>query len=55
MTKISGIFAATMSILNNDLSLNIEKTINLINKPKNAPGYLKLIWAKNQLDCLEFE
>ena len=27
MTKISGIFAATMSILNNDLSLNIEKTI----------------------------
>ena len=27
MTKISGIFAATMSILNSDLSLNIEKTI----------------------------
>ena len=27
MTKISGIFAATMSILNNDLSLNVEKTI----------------------------
>ena len=36
MTKISGIFAATMSILNADLSLNIEKTIkhaeNLINE-----------------------
>ncbi len=28
MTKISGIFAATMSVLNSDLSLNIEKTIN---------------------------
>ena len=27
MTKISGIFAATMSVLNPDLSLNIEKTI----------------------------
>tara|TARA_B100001121_G_scaffold207728_1_gene181706 strand:- start:1293 stop:2177 length:885 start_codon:yes stop_codon:yes gene_type:complete len=28
MTKISGIYAASMSILNSDLSLNIEKTIN---------------------------
>ena len=28
MTKISGIFAATMSVINPDLSLNIEKTIN---------------------------
>ena len=28
MTKISGIFAASMSVLNSDLSLNIEKTIN---------------------------
>ncbi len=28
MTKISGIFAATLSVLNSDLSLNIEKTIN---------------------------
>ena len=28
MTKISGIFAACMSVLNPDLSLNIEKTIN---------------------------
>ena len=28
MTKISGIFAASMSVLNHDLSLNIEKTIN---------------------------
>ena len=27
MTKISGIFAATMSVLNSDLSLNIEKTV----------------------------
>ena len=28
MTKIRGIFAASMSVLNSDLSLNIEKTIN---------------------------
>mgnify|MGYP001210198671 CR=1 FL=1 len=28
MTKISGIFAATMSVLNPDLSLNVEKTID---------------------------
>ena len=28
MTKIRGIFAATMSVINSDLSLNIEKTIN---------------------------
>ena len=28
MTKISGIFAATMSILNSDLSLNVDKTID---------------------------
>ena len=28
MTEISGIFAATMSVLNSDLSLNAEKTIN---------------------------
>jgi 4-hydroxy-tetrahydrodipicolinate synthase len=28
MTKISGIFAATMSILNSDLTLNVNKTIN---------------------------
>ncbi len=28
MTKISGIFAATMSVLNSDLSLNVDKTID---------------------------
>jgi len=28
MTKISGIYAATMSVLNTDLSLNVEKTID---------------------------
>ena len=28
MTKISGIYAASMSILNSDLSLNIEKTVS---------------------------
>ena len=27
MTKISGIFAASMSVLNSDLSLNVDKTI----------------------------
>ena len=28
MTKISGIFAASMSVLNSDLSLNVEKTVD---------------------------
>ena len=28
MTKISGIFAATMSVINSDLSLNVQKTID---------------------------
>ena len=28
MTKLSGIFAASMSVLNSDLSLNVEKTID---------------------------
>ena len=28
MTKIRGIFAATMSVINSDMSLNVEKTIN---------------------------
>ena len=28
MTKISGIYAASMSVLNSDLSLNIEKTVS---------------------------
>ena len=28
MTKISGIFAASLSVINSDLSLNIEKTID---------------------------
>ena len=36
MGKIKGIYAATLSILNEDLSLNVEKTIlhaeNIINK-----------------------
>ena len=28
MSKFEGIYAATVSVLNNDLSLNIDKTIN---------------------------
>ena len=28
MNKFEGIYAATVSVLNNDLSLNIDKTIN---------------------------
>ena len=28
MSKIKGIYAASMSIFNSDLSLNIEKTVN---------------------------
>ena len=28
MSKIKGIYAASMSVFNSDLSLNIEKTVN---------------------------
>ena len=28
MSKLNGIYAATLSVLNDDLSLNIEKTVN---------------------------
>ena len=44
MTKISGIFAASMSVLNTDLSLNVEKTIehaeNLIDQAVMGQQYL---------------
>ena len=32
MSKIKGIYAASMSIFNSDLSLNIEKTVNQAEK-----------------------
>ena len=62
MTKISGIFAATMSILNADLSLNIEKTIkhaeNLINEGCHgtaifgSTGQSQLIPISEKIDLL---
>ena len=35
MSKINGIYAAVMSILNDDLTLNIERTIKLLNQNAN--------------------
>ena len=32
MNKIKGIYAASLSVINRDLSLNIEKTVNLFLK-----------------------
>tara|TARA_Y100000992_G_scaffold264340_1_gene201047 strand:- start:352 stop:1236 length:885 start_codon:yes stop_codon:yes gene_type:complete len=62
MTKISGIFAATMSILNADLSLNIEKTIkhaeNLIDEGCHgtvifgSTGQSQLIPISEKIDLL---
>ena len=62
MTKISGIFAATMSILNADLSLNIEKTIkhaeNLVNEGCHgtvifgSTGQSQLIPISEKIDLL---
>ena len=44
MSKIKGIFAAGMSVLNDDLSLNVEKTIShserLINRAVMELQYL---------------
>ena len=62
MTKISGIFAATMSVLNPDLSLNVEKTINHAEKLINqgchgtaifgSTGQSQLIPISEKIDLL---
>ena len=62
MTKISGIFAATMSVLNSDLSLNVEKTIghaeNLIDQGCHgtaifgSTGQSQLIPVSEKIDLL---
>ena len=62
MTKISGIFAASMSVLNNDLSLNVEKTImhaeKLINQGCHgtvifgSTGQSQLIPISEKIDLL---
>ena len=62
MTKISGIFAASMSVLNTDLSLNIEKTIdhaeNLIDQGCHgtaifgSTGQSQLISISEKIDLL---
>jgi 4-hydroxy-tetrahydrodipicolinate synthase len=62
MTKISGIFAATMSVLNSDLSLNVEKTIEhaemLINQGCHgtaifgSTGQSQLIPISEKIDLL---
>ena len=62
MTKISGIFAATMSVLNSDLSLNVEKTIDHAEKLINqgchgtaifgSTGQAQLIPISEKIDLL---
>ncbi len=62
MTKISGIFAATMSVFNSDLSLNVEKTIahaeNLIDQGCHgtaifgSTGQSQLIPISEKIDLL---
>ena len=62
MSKINGIFAATMSILNNDLSLNVEKTIkhaeNLIDQGCHgtaifgSTGQSQLISISEKIDLI---
>ena len=62
MTKISGIFAATMSVLNSDLSLNVEKTIEHAEKLINdgchgtaifgSTGQSQLIPISEKIDLL---
>jgi 4-hydroxy-tetrahydrodipicolinate synthase len=62
MTKISGIFAATMSVLNSDLSLNVEKTIDhaekLVDKGCHgtaifgSTGQAQLISISEKIDLL---
>ena len=62
MTKISGIYAASMSIINSDLSLNVEKTIkhaeNLIDRGCHgtaifgSTGQSQLIPVSEKIDLL---
>ena len=62
MTKIRGIFAATMSVLNSDLSLNVEKTLdhaeNLIDQGCHgtaifgSTGQSQLIPISEKIDLL---
>ena len=62
MSKIKGIYAATLSILNEDLSLNIEKTIlhaeNIINKGCHgvaffgSTGQAQLITVSEKINLL---
>ena len=62
MTKISGIFAASMSVINSDLSLNVEKTIihseNLIEQGCHgtvifgSTGQAQLIPISEKIDLL---
>ena len=51
MTKISGIYAATMSVLNPDLSLNVKNTIEhaekLIDEVVMAQQYLAVQVSPN--------
>ena len=51
MSKIKGIYAATLSILNEDLSLNIEKTIlhaeSIINQGCHGVVFLEVLVRLN--------
>ena len=63
MSKIKGIYAATLSILNEDLSLNIEKTIlhaeNIINQGCHgvaffgSTGQAQLISLEEKIKLIE--
>ena len=49
MSKIKGIYAASMSLFNKDLSLNIEKTVNhaekIINQGCHGDGNFWKHWT----------
>ena len=62
MSKVNGIYAATMSILGDDLSLNVKKTIehgeNLIKQGCHgvvffgSTGQSQLIQISEKLNCI---
>ena len=47
MNKISGIYAASLSVLNDDLTLNINKTIQHAEKINPEKVYKKVIEILN--------
>ena len=55
MTKLEGIFAATITVLNEDLSLNIAKTINHAQNVDQQGSGLAFLGSTSQSQLLSIK